>query len=410
MRKVRIGVSKIPACFMSIVILAGSTPFVMAAEKDQPVMSMLNSGDSAIQALGQTSLSEYWTPEAMQTAQPLMPTQELAVGDGTGFVTGIGSTEEIVIAPSGNRRDLPTESRISHEGEGEEPEEGDGPGGVGEVLEEFEPGPFTYSRYSLHPDRDGIYKKFPYRAMGRLFFTIPGQGNFVCSASSVNSQNRSMIWTSGHCVATPLVGFHENFLFVPAYHDGEIPFGVWEAVAVGTPEGWINFGLFEYDHGAVVLARGGNKNRLIGRAVGYLGFAANFPRQQAWHSFGYPVAPRDLSSTPIGPQFDGQRNQVCTSAWAMNFLITGLPNLDPPTIGVGCDQTGGSSGGPWVLYFGGEPGESNYVNGNISFKLVDPTRPPNSPVNLNLAKRMYGPYFSDAAIHLRDEAQEIPVP
>jgi hypothetical protein len=46
---------------------------------------------------------------------------------------------------------------------------------------------------------------------------------------------------------------------------------------------------------------------------------------------------------------------------------------DPDTIATGCDQTGGCSGGPWVLEFSGFGG---YVNGNFSTMVSTEMRKP----------------------------------
>ena len=77
---------------------------------------------------------------------------------------------------------------------------------------------------------------------------------------------------------------------------------------------------------------------------------------------------------------------------------TGNAAVDPATIGVGCDQTGGTSGGPWLVNFSGFAGLTNLVNGNNSYKYN------NLPLNL------YGPYFTTGASNVRDAAQSVFVP
>jgi V8-like Glu-specific endopeptidase len=104
-----------------------------------------------------------------------------------------------------------------------------------------------------------LYKTFPYRLTGKLFFTIPNQGDFVCSGASVNSTNRSVVWTSGHCVFTPGVGFNTNFLFVPARRAGANPFGTWTVKQAFTLTGFSNNGLFEFDMGALVMNLAGTR-------------------------------------------------------------------------------------------------------------------------------------------------------
>jgi hypothetical protein len=258
--------------------------------------------------------------------------------------------------------------------------------------------PFSYTRYRLFPDLTVTYQTYPYRTVGKLFFTIGGSA-FICSASSVVSQNFSVIWTAGHCVFTPGFGFHGNFLFVPARRVGANPFGTWTAQTVFTLVGW-TAGLFEYDQGAIVANRGGTTNERIGDRVGSLNFLANAPRMQHWHLFGMPAP--DSRFPPVNPPFDAEHQEICAAAWATDDLPTGGP-ADPPTIGVGCDQTGGASGGPWIVDFSGLPtsGEKafNFLNGNNSYKY-------GAPDHLQL----YSPYFTAGAINLHTAASNVQVP
>jgi hypothetical protein len=73
-----------------------------------------------------------------------------------------------------------------------------------------------------------------------------------------------------------------------------------------------------------------------------------------------------------------------------------------PTIGVGCDKIGGTSGGPWVIVLSSFGGATNFLNGNNSYRYTGP----NPPANL----RLYSPYFTTGAVNLRDAAQAIVVP
>ena len=65
----------------------------------------------------------------------------------------------------------------------------------------------------------------PYRTIGKWFFTKPGAGNFVCSASVIG---RRIVVTAGHCLHSGNgsgTGWFSNFLFVPSYRAGAAPFG-----------------------------------------------------------------------------------------------------------------------------------------------------------------------------------------
>ena len=117
--------------------------------------------------------------------------------------------------------------------------------------------------------------------------------------------------------------------------------------------------------------------------VGSLGFSANLDNNRHWFNIGYPAA----------YPFDGRRQQICTAPFA--FYDTNLNQ--PYPVGIGCDMTGGSSGGPWIINFSGDAGFANYLNGNNSYRRLDP-------------EEMYSPYFGDAAQNLYDELISIASP
>jgi hypothetical protein len=264
-------------------------------------------------------------------------------------------------------------------------------------------GSFVYTRYRLFPDAAVVRNRPPYRAIGKLFYTVPGDGDFTCSAASVSSANLSVVWTAGHCLATPGVGFHADFLFVPAFHGHgaavNLPFGTWTASVAATLVGWLQEGFYEYDVGALALAPGGLTDMRVGEAVGFLGFAANLPRRQHWHAIGYPVE-RQSPPSP-GPPFDGGHQEVCAAAFAANDQPTGLLNVDPPAVGIGCDQSGGASGGPWVLDLSGVAEFTNLINGNNSYRYFGCA--PRDACNLEL----YSPYFGVGALNLMQFAEQI---
>jgi len=341
----------------------------------------------------------FWTPERLRDAVSLDVTRDALAARTSlrGTSLSLATRGESLLATSGVpgqaaetvRGTANVERLLTRGAGGIEPQLGDAP--------------WNFSRYRLFPetprDPDIMYRTFPYRLTGKLFFVIPGEGTFVCSASSVNSENHSLVWTAGHCVATPLEGgrfvFHTNFLFVPGYRGQAscalTPFGCWTAKDVNTLIGWAVLGLFEYDHGAIVANLGGNGlPRKVGDRIGWLGFTANIPQDQHWHVHGYPQA----------APFDGNHHEICTAQLAGTDLPTG-GFFDPETSGIGCDQTGGTSGGAWVINFSGLGGPTNLLNGNNSYRYGG--GPPNS-------LRLYGPYFSDGAINLRDWGQFIPVP
>ncbi|MDY7093848.1 MAG: hypothetical protein SX243_12825 [Acidobacteriota bacterium] len=335
------------------------------------------------------AITEYWTPERLAGAKPMpMPTLDPASkaresgqteASAPGPITGL-------VGSSGLPGDLPLEEEVSFS-------ELDAP-------TEFGTYPFSYTRFQLYPI--SMYKRLqPHMAVGKLYFTIPGQGNFVCSGASINSANRAVIWTAGHCVYSPGIGYHTNVLFAPGHANGNHHNGTFAAYQLSTLTGWANSGLFEWDMGAIVAHRGGlGSPGLLGDKVGFLGFMFNAPRGQHFHAVGYPAAPRDLNTTPPGPQFDGARQQICAAAWAVNDDPPGGSG-DPNTIGIGCDNTGGASGGPWIVDRSKFGGSTNFITGVNSYKYGG-----GPPFSL----RMYSPYHGDGAVNLRDAVQGATVP
>lgn len=176
---------------------------------------------------------------------------------------------------------------------------------------------------------------------GKVFFTIPTgaeAGDYVCSGTAVNSKNRSVVWTAGHCVYPEGGGqFVTNWTFIPAYHEGSEPFGQWPAKRLATTGPWQEAANIKYDLGAAVVRRSGTGERLQ-TVVGACGIGFDQPRDQIYHAYGYPAVQPPL-------EFTGEREFRCTSR------PTGADEpgtAGPPTMYIDCDMTGGSSGGGWI--------------------------------------------------------------
>ena len=64
-----------------------------------------------------------------------------------------------------------------------------------------------------------------------MFFTTHNGQNWVCSASTVNSNGKDAVITAGHCVYGSLggevggEGWHTNWIFVPDCSNGYAPYG-----------------------------------------------------------------------------------------------------------------------------------------------------------------------------------------
>jgi hypothetical protein len=75
--------------------------------------------------------------------------------------------------------------------------------------------------------------------VGALFSTTGGKAHF-CTASVVLSVTRNLLLTAAHCVngGSSGSGYRTNLAFIPGYHDGIAPFGIWVARSILVANGW----------------------------------------------------------------------------------------------------------------------------------------------------------------------------
>jgi V8-like Glu-specific endopeptidase len=210
------------------------------------------------------------------------------------------------------------------------------------------------------------YTQAPTSTHGKVFFTLGGN-DYVCSGTALLSSNKSVVWTAGHCVNEGPGAFATNWQFVPAYKDGSAPLGVYTAEDLLAPSAWARSGDFSYDLGAAVV--GPASGTALTDRVGGRGIAFNYNRSQSFQSYGYPAA----------PPFTGERLWRCSSP-----LQTSDNSANPATLGIGCDMTGGSSGGGWIV------GSSVYSVNSYGYN--------------NQPDVMYGPYQGNVAQSLYNAA------
>ncbi len=220
----------------------------------------------------------------------------------------------------------------------------------------------------------------PNRAHGKVFFTLPGEGDFTCSGTVVTSNSHSVVLTAGHCVhhGGPGGGFATRWMFVPGYREGSRPFGEWPATRLASTTGWIGSGNFSLDVGAALVARNGN-GQGIEDVVGARGIEFNRTRDQLYRAYGYPSQQPPL-------EFDGEHLFACDSSYGGDDDTRSPPE---PMV-IGCDMNAGSSGGSWVV-------DGAVVNSVSSYKyLLEPDH-------------IYGPYFGVVAEDLYDEVSGEPI-
>lgn len=175
----------------------------------------------------------------------------------------------------------------------------------------------------------------PYPSVGKVFLLLDGDP-YSCSAAIVRAPSRSLVWTAGHCLyepGSPIGEFATNWAFVPDYDNGRQPFGVWPASSLYVRTKWALDGNQHFDFGAAVIERKQGQD-LQGAVGSALPLGVNPKYDQKWKAIGLPS----------GNRFHDQMWQ-CRSAFRRKDRLKGS---GPPPLGIGCDMTGGASGGPWI--------------------------------------------------------------
>jgi len=297
-----VGAALVGCGLLAVPAAAGATP-----------MSAPEADTTEVSAASVALAADYWTPERMRSAIPA----DVLLADAETSTNSAGVEAGAPVTYAGSEADV----------------EEDVPSGL--PL----PGP----------------------GVGKVFFELNGS-RYVCSGNSVGSANGSVVATAAHCVHGGGAGesFASQWVFVPGYHEGEAPFGVWAATSLSVPQQWSEGNDISYDSGFVKV--GTVAGHTLTQTVGSSAIAFNQPRGLDYTAFGYPAA----------PPFDGGTAKSCRGTAVAD------PFLQTQSQGIPCDMTGGSSGGPWFL-------ASGVQNSTNSFGYV------------GLDDVMFGPYWGSVA-------------
>jgi len=203
---------------------------------------------------------------------------------------------------------------------------------------------------------------------GKVYFVMGG-GNYLCSGSVVNADNRDTVITAGHCVFEyERQIWATNWIFVPNYSLGSRPLGSFTMRKMATKSAWMSSRDFNNDVG-IVLMNPNERGQHIQDVAGGLGITLDPPRQGRSTSFGYP---KNLNS--------GETVSNCAGIPLSPTFLSGFTGLQ-----LSCAMTGGSSGGPWI---------QNYnVNARTGQQVSV-----NSFIVSNRPNYLFGPYFTESNI------------
>lgn len=217
------------------------------------------------------------------------------------------------------------------------------------------------------------------KTSGRVYFEMGGSG-WICSGAVVNDNNtagRSIVLTAGHCAIDETTNtFATNWIFIPdfdekpTYDCATTIYGCWTASALVVDSEFATAGGFNdqavgHDWAFAVVGAGGKANGQLDATVGNFGIDFTQPsmNSETLYAFGYPAAGK----------YHGLDLTYCSGKVAMD-TSTGT------TMGMACDMTGGSSGGPWLSGFTATTG-------------VGTLRSLNS-YGYSGVKKMFGPIFT----------------
>lgn len=188
----------------------------------------------------------------------------------------------------------------------------------------------------------GVATANPNRQVGKLYFdTDPSPTRTAwnhCTATAINSENRSTVLTAGHCVwDITNRRWYTQLWFYPGYENGA-RLGAWQVRQMSTTSNYYNYGTSADDMAVVVVNRDSAGVPLVNR-VGGQGIAFNQPVGVMRTSLGYPKTDsRWPGWTSAGEDLyycQGRDTYYSSGSLAGQMVLS-------------CRMTGGASGGPWL--------------------------------------------------------------
>jgi V8-like Glu-specific endopeptidase len=173
-------------------------------------------------------------------------------------------------------------------------------------------------------------------AVGALFDVSPGGlGRHFCTASVVDSPHEDLVITAAHCVSSRQPS---QIVFIPGYHNGDYPFGVWLVTRVVVDAEWQRARNPDHDVAFLVIGRRDGTTG-VQRLTGGERLGTGEPAQVQVRVIGYP----DQAQRPV----------VCTS----RTRPFGTRQLRFDCGG----YTDGTSGGPFLAQWDGATGRGTVI-------------------------------------------------
>ncbi len=215
------------------------------------------------------------------------------------------------------------------------------------------------------------------KGTGKVYFEMGG-GAWICSGTVITDgrSGYSVVLSAGHCTVDETTGeFATNWMFIPSfdtaptYTCASTTYGCWTALSIVTPTKFATAGGFTTtatlnDWGFAVVGAGDRGTQLDATVGSFTLTVGSASKGATAYAFGYPA----------GGKYHGSDLTYCAGA------IVEDANAGNQTWGLGCDMTGGSSGGPWFTSFNTATG-SGVVSSLNSYGYSG-------------SKFMYGPKFN----------------
>jgi len=143
-------------------------------------------------------------------------------------------------------------------------------------------------------------------AVGALFTISGGRlGSHFCTASVIDSPHRDLVITAAHCVS----GTVADVAFVPGYHAGAAPYGVWIVTRVYVDASWSSSSDPDDDVAFLSVSRPGSTAH-IEDVTGAERLKTGAPARQLVEVIGYPdsadqaIACRNWTREPMADQLE----------------------------------------------------------------------------------------------------------